>query len=98
MSAGQWPDLDSIKRLVDVDPTDSNWDVEITDQLNAAITLVKDEVGNWDDLLDVPDAQLAGAARRAAFLLSLKESPAQILRDPVFATFMHGKHRRFPFS
>ena len=98
MSAGAWPTLASIKHLVDVDPNDTSWDGEIADQLNTAIQLVKDETGGWDDLLDIPDASLAGAARRAAYLLSLKESPAQILRDPEFMTYMHGHHRRFPFS
>ena len=63
-----------------------------------AIQLVKDQVGTWDDVIDLPDAQLSGAALRAAFLLSLKESPAQIIMDPVFATYMLGHHRRFSLA
>ena len=96
--AGAWPTLAELKRLVDVAEGDGSFDVTIERQLNAAIELVKAETGAWDDVIDLPDDQLAGAALRAAYLLSLKESPAQILSDKEFATYMHGHRRRFSFA
>lgn len=95
---GTWPTLAEFKKLVDIEPTDTSWDVTAERQLNTAIALVKHEVGDWDEVIDLPDDQLAGAALRAAFLLSLKESPAEIVRDQVFATHMHGKHRRWSIA
>lgn len=93
-----WPTLDEFKKLVDLGPDDHDFDTTAQRQLDAAIEIVKHEVGTWDEIIDVPDAQLSGAALRAAFLLSLKENPAAIVRDQVFATFMHGKHRRWSLA
>lgn len=98
MSAGAWPTLDELKLIVDVDPNSTDFDVTIARQLDVAIGLVKHEVGQWDDVLDVPDDALAGAALRAGYLLSLKESPAAIVNDEVFATYMHGHRRRFSIA
>ncbi len=95
---GQWPTVDELRKIVDVDPDSHAFDVTLARQMAAGIQIVKDEVGNWDDVIDVPDDQLAGAALRAAFLLSLRESPASIVTDREFATYMHGKHRRFAIS
>lgn len=94
----QWPTLEELKKIVDVDPNSDEFDVTIQRQLDAAIALVKDQVGTWDELIDCPDAQLSGAALRAAFLLSLKESPAAIVLDTVFLTYMAGHHRRFAIA
>lgn len=96
--AAAWPTLAELKRIVNVEQSDVSFDVTIQRQLDVAIELVKAEVGSWDDVIDIPNAQLSGAALRAAYLLSLKESPAQILMDKVFATYMHGQHRRFSFA
>lgn len=96
--AGAWPTLEELKKIVDVDPDSDTFDVTIQRQLEAAIALVKAETGAWDDVIDLPDDQLAGAALRAGYLLSLKESPAAIVKDKVFETYMHGKRRRFSFA
>lgn len=93
---GSWPTLAELKLIVDV--TTDDFDVTIQRQLNDGIALVKQTVGAWDDVLDVPDDQLAGAALRAAYLLSLKESPSAILTDTVFTTYMNGKRRRFAIA
>lgn len=98
MSAGDWPTIDEFRKIVDVAQDDTWWTQTLNRQLAAGIQIVKEQVGTWDDVLDVPDDQLAGAALRAAFLLSLKEAPAQIIGDPVFATYMHGHRRRFAIS
>jgi hypothetical protein len=95
---GAWPTLAELKRIVNVQEADHSFDVTIERQLDAGIALVKAETGAWDDVVDMPDDQLAGAALRAAYLLSLKESPAQIVRDKVFETYMHGHRRRFSFA
>lgn len=95
---GAWPTLEQFKELVDLGPDDTDLDWLAQLQLNSAIALVKAQVGTWDDVIDVPDDALSGAALRAAYLLSLKESPAAIVRDSVFDTYMHGHRRRFAIA
>ena len=95
MSAGAWPTVDELKLIVDVDPNSSTFDETLARQMAAAIELVKSIVGTWDDVIDVPDDGHAGAALRAAYLLSLKESPTAIVNDEVFRSYLVGKRRRF---
>lgn len=95
---GAWPTLAELKKIVDVDAGSTDFDVTIQRQLDVAIGLVKAQVGVWDEVFDVPDDQLSGAALRAGYLLSLKESPAAILNDTVFSTYMHGHRRRFSIA
>ncbi len=95
---GAWPTLAELKRIVDVDENSHDFDQTIQRQLDAAIAIVKAETGAWDEIIDLPDDQLAGAALRAGYLLSLRENPAQIIRDKVFETYMHGHRRRFSFA
>lgn len=94
----EWPTLEEFKKIVDLSPDDTTFDVTAQRQLDAGIALVKDQVGQWDELIDVCNDQLSGAALRAAFLLSLKESPAAIVGDQVFMTYMTGHHRRFAIA
>jgi hypothetical protein len=98
MSAGDWPTISEFRAIVNVDPDSHEFDVTLARQLDVGIALVKQQVGQWDDVLDVPDDALSGAALRAAYLLSLKESPAAIVNDMVFATYMHGHRRRFSIA
>lgn len=93
-----WPTLAEFKTLVDLDPDASDFDTIAQTQLNAGIALVIDQTGTWDEDVDEPDDNLVGAALRAAYLLSLKESPASIVTDQVFATFMAGRRRRFSIA
>lgn len=93
-----WPTLEELKRIVDVDPDSNEFDVTIQRQLDAAIALVKGQVGQWDEVIDTCNDQLSGAVLRAAFLLSLKESPPAILNDQVFMTYMVGQRRRFSIA
>ena len=95
---GQWPTVDELKLIVNVDPDSTEFDVTLARQMAAGIALVKAQVGEWDELIDVPDDQLSGAALRAAYLLSLKESPTAIVLDQVFMTYMSGHHRRFAIA
>lgn len=98
MSAGEWPTVDELKLIVDVDPNSTAFDETLARQMAAGIDLVKRAVGSWDDLIDVPDDGHAGAALRAAYLMSLKESPAAIVRDEVFRSYLFGRAKRFPFA
>lgn len=93
-----WPTLDEFKKIVNLDPDTDMFDVTAQRQLDAAIGLVKAQVGEWDELIDCPNDQLSGAALRAAYLLSLRESPAAIVNDQVFMTCMTGQHRRFAIA
>lgn len=93
-----WPTVDELKKIVDVDPNSDEFDVTLARQMAAGIALVKQQVGQWDDVIDVPDDMLSGAALRAAFLLSLKDTPDAIVRDQVFMTYMTGHHRRFAIA
>lgn len=99
---GTWPTLADFARLVDVDAesiaADATLERALEKQLAAGIALVKDQVGAWDDVIDMPDDSLWGAALRAAYLLSLKESPAAIVSDQVFMTYMVGHRRRFAIA
>lgn len=95
---GSWPTSDELKLIVDVDPNSTEFDVTIARQMAAGIALVKQQVGLWDEVMDVPDDQLSGAALRAAYLLSLKETPTAIVLDQVFMTYMSGHHRRFAIA
>lgn len=99
---GGWPVLADFARLVDVDAdsiqADATLELALGKQLAAGIALVKDQTGQWDEVIDTPDAALWNAALRAAYLLSLRESPAAIVIDQVFATYMSGHHRRFAIA
>jgi hypothetical protein len=95
---GEWPTLAELKKIIDVDPNSDDFDLTIQRQLDVAIALVKQQVGVWDDVFDVPNENLSGAALRAAYLLSLKESPAAIVTDQVFSTYMNGQRRRFSIA
>lgn len=99
---GTWPTLADFARLVDVDAdsiaTDETLERALEKQLAAGISFVKDQVGAWDDVMDAPDERLWNAALRAAYLLSLRESPAAIASDLVFAAHMSGHRRRFAIA
>lgn len=93
-----WPDADELKKIVNVDPGSTDFDVTIERQMAAGIALVKQEVGGWNEDTDSPDDMLSGAALRAAYLLSLRETPTAIVMDQVFMTYMAGHHRRFSIA
>lgn len=94
----EWPTADELKLIVNVDDNSTAFDVTLARQIAAGIALVKSQVGEWDELIDCPDDQLSGAALRAAYLLSIRESPAAIVTDQVFMTYMSGHHRRFAIA
>jgi hypothetical protein len=98
MSAGAWPTVEELRLIVNIDPNSNAFDETLQRQIDAGVAIVKAVVGVWDELFDFPDDQLAGAALRAAYLLSIREAPAAIVADSVFATYMLGHRRRFAIS
>jgi hypothetical protein len=98
-----WPELDELKQVLDV--TSSDWDgdydaTRLTRLLAAAIEKVKEDVGGWDDYVDLPDDNLAQAALRMAELLALKpEISAQLgTNDPTYQRLIYGHRRTFGFA
>jgi hypothetical protein len=94
-----WPELDELKQVLDV--TSDDWDgdldnTRLTRLLAAAIVKVKLDVGDWDDLVDVPDESLAQAALRMAELLALRpEVAADAVADPTYRRLMFGHRRKW---
>ena len=103
-----WPELDELKQMLDTGPTE-DWDgaetsgtgtTRLSRLLAAAIAIVKDDVGDWDEDGDWPDENLAQAALQMAVLMAQKPglNAAQLRKDPTYATLMVGKHRTFGLS
>lgn len=96
-----WPDKSELLRIIDVpelDPGDP-LDTVLDDVIDAAISRVKDDVGNWDDSLDFPDAALAQAARVAAEHYALRPAEAgSTISDPRYLRLLKGHRRRFGIS
>ena len=103
-----WPELDELKQVLDV--TSANWDGDLDDTrltrlLAAAIGKVKKDVGNWDELTNQPDAELAQAALQMAYLLSPKVGGGNTAgvaavagSDPTYLALIAGHRRRFSIS
>jgi DNA mismatch repair protein MutH len=95
----QWPELDELKQVLDV--TSDDWDGDLDDTrltrlLAAAIDKVKQDVGDWDELTDQPDANLAQAALRMGEMMALRpEAAAQAASDPTYQRLIYGHRRRF---
>lgn len=106
----EWPDVEELKQFLDV--TGPEWDgmedesdesslTRLSRALAAAIAYVKQEVGDWDELVDEPDASLADAAMSAAIkFATLKRQVAvtSIRQDPVFQAAIRGHRRRFAIA
>ncbi len=98
-----WPKLDELKQVLDVESSD--WDGEADDYggvtrlsrlLEAAIAKVKLDVGAWDEYVDVPDDNLSQAALRMAELISLRPDAANgTSADPTYNRLLYGHRRRF---
>lgn len=100
-----WPKLDELKQALDADPESQAWDgdadsTRLTRLLAAAIDITKDATGGWVEATDVPDANLAQAALRAATLLAppINRAPETIDADPIFQRLIRGRRRRFGVS
>lgn len=103
-----WPTLDELKQVLDV--TSDDWDgaedgTRLTAVLDAAISYVKQEIGNWTEYEDIPTVRQSRAALRMAELLALRPegarlgaattTVAEMAMDPTFMWYMRGSRRRF---
>lgn len=94
-----WPTIEELRRVLDVDPNSHAWDDTLERVRLSAIQQVKNDVGEWDDLLDTPSCKLAQAALRMAELISLRpESAAVAGQDPTYRRLLSGHIRRFAIS
>lgn len=100
MSAGEWPTVEELRRVLDIPSAEADeWTVTVTRVLDSAIERVKSDIGAWDDLLDVPDDNMAQAALRMAELMSLRPEGAQAtINDPTYWRLLAGRRRRFAIS
>jgi len=91
-----WPDLDDIKQVLNVESDD--WDTRIEAVRVAAIDKVKRDVGGWDEDTDEPDDALSQAAVRMAELMSERPTaPTQrsLGQDPSYRSLLSGHRRKF---
>ena len=94
-----WPTLEEFRVLLDVDPLSTIHDSDIGKILASAIQHVKDEIGAWDDLMDLPDCSLSAAALRMAWLMAQSpQAAAAASADPTYARHIRGHRRRFAIS
>ena len=91
---GDWPTLEELKQVLDI--TSDDWDPTVERVLESAIVKVKLDVGNWDEIVDEPDHNLAQAALRMAELLALRpEAAAAASGDPAYQRLLFGHRRTF---
>ena len=98
-----WPTLEELKQWRDVTGLEWDGDEDLTRfqrELDAAIAIVKLDVGLWDELSDMPDAALAEAAMRMAVLLRANagEGGPQLRKDPQYQACLKGHRRRFAIA
>ena len=96
-----WPTLDALKQTLDVTSTDWDGEHHLDGVRQAAIEQVKLDVGDWDDVADVPDDSLARAAHLLAVRIAREPSqaPAEAARlDPGYHRLLKGHRRRFPIG
>lgn len=94
-----WPTLADFRKLLDVDSQSTVHDTDLSTMLSSAIQRVKDDVGTWDELMDIPDCALSAAAMRMAWLMA--QSPQQAAAagsDPTYQLHLKGHRRRFAIS
>lgn len=89
-----WPDAAELKQVLNVESDD--WDLTLDRVLAAGIHRVKSDVGDWDEDVDIPDENLAGAALRMGELLALRpEAAVDSIKDPTYDRLMAGHRRVF---
>ena len=98
----EWPELAELKQVLGV--TSEEWDGDqdmsrLTAVLEAAIARVKDDVGLWDEYVDLPDFGLNRAALRMAELMAQQpESDEDLGADRTYRAYLTGHRKRFPIG
>jgi hypothetical protein len=92
----EWPDVVELAQVLNVENV-TDWQDTLDRVMASAIDKVKSDVGNWDELNDVPTTRHAQAALRMGELMSQRpgQPPAVLSHDPAYAAAMSGKRRRF---
>ena len=93
-----WPEVEELERILDVDPQDSDRYQDTLDRvLASAITWAKSKRGLWDEATDEPTDNLAQAALRMAELMSLRPEVAASVneQDPTISRLLVGQRRKF---
>jgi hypothetical protein len=95
---GEWPTVDELKKSVDM-PND-DFDPQLDRHLDAAIEQVKLDVGDWDEVVDEPDASLAQAALLLAIRIASdpSQAPRLLARDAGYERLLKGHRRRFSIA
>lgn len=94
-----WPTIDEVKQVLNVDLEVDNWTVTLDRILASAIQYVKSDRGEWDELLDEPNDALAQAALRMCELIAERpEAATKQSDDPTYLRLMFGNKRRFAIS
>lgn len=94
-----WPTLAEIRTLLDVDPESTVHDWDLSAFLASAIAQVKDDVGDWDELIDIPDCALKAAATRLTWLMAQSpQAAAAASTDPTYNRHLKGHRRRFSIA
>lgn len=98
-SVCDWPTITELRKVLDVDPDSDAWTTTLERVLTSAIQQVKDDIGAWDDVIDVPTCKQAQAALRMAELLALRpEAATTASSDPTYQRLLTGSRRRFAIS
>lgn len=98
MAVVDWPTVSELAQVLNVDNV-GDWTVTLDRVLEAAITRVKLDVGNWEEYDDFPDENLAQAALRMAELISQRPEAAEgRVTDPVYLALLFGHRRSFGFA
>lgn len=85
-----WPTVDDLRRIADM--PDGNDDM-LESFLAAAIEQTKLRVGEWDELVDLPNDALAASALMRAFELVADVYPQRTERKST--DLLYGQRRRF---
>lgn len=90
-----WPDTAELAQVLNVDNVD-DWATTLDRVMASAISKVKGDRGDWDELVDEPDERLAQAALRMGELISQRpEAASEPSTDPAYLNLLSGKRRRF---
>ncbi len=93
----EWPDVAEVEHLLDLG--DAPWIEEhLQHALDAAIEGVKQDVGNWNEMTDVPDERLRQAALRAVQVLRVNapdDGWRDLRQDRIYLSLIQGHKRTF---
>ncbi len=93
----EWPTLDEVMHMLDIGDDEATQTM-LTSALDSAIEAVKQDVGQWDEAHDEPDARLHEAALRAVQVLRTNapdDGWRSLREDRIYLSFIQGHKRTF---